>query len=241
MKFSSTPGLGNGLTRMFFVSLALVIAIGLSFIIHTERQFAIKQMHAHAALVFTIIEELITLHENATNTFLHDDILKWTSPLNQLAQHYHLSIRMSRADDRNQLLYVFPQDQVDSQVKQNHLVWIHRLLSVEPFVIDKSFSRKSLLPVQVEIQVHPYLDLVEVKQRLFAFLAMMALLAILVYATIKIMTARFLRELNVINKGIKQIETGYYNTRLPDFYFSELTDISDSYNQAMSQLEKICR
>ena len=235
MKSSSMPGLGSSLSRMFLLSLLLVVAIGLSFLWKTERQFLIQQSRERAVLVLEIIEEsLLRYQEELPTTQAMTD---WFFPLNQLAERYHLSI--SLVGENSQQLKFNADQKLEKRISKPYYSWFADWFSLEPIIIERTIPTQFFFPVKVVIEVKPSLDFSAIKQRMFTFLILMVLLAVLVYAAIKIITVRMFNELGVINRAIKQIETDHYNVKLPDFYFSELADISDSYNQATDRLEKL--
>ncbi len=221
------------------LSLLLVIAIGMSFIVHNERQSAINQMNKWAEFAFGIIHAGLLSNEFDTKSTKNQLLSQWKVSLNQLALDHHFVIQIIGENDEK-ILY-FPHQKNVTDTIQSDSGRISRLFSVDPLSIEKTFPQQLSLPVRVMIEVRPILDLAVIKQRILTFLGMMSLLAILMYSTIKIMTARFLRELDAINKGFYSIEKGHYRTSLPDFYFTELTRISGSYNNAVDQLEKVRR
>jgi two-component system sensor histidine kinase UhpB len=224
---------------MFMLSLLLVIAIGMSFMAHTERQSIITQMNQRAAFALGIIHAGLFSSEVDKESTENQLLSQWKLSLNQLALHDHLVIQIMGGNDQ-QILY-FPYQKNVTDIIQNDSGWISRLFSVDPLSIEKTIPQQLSSPIRVMIEVSPILDIALIKQRILTFLTMMSLLAVLVYATIKIMTARFLRELDVINKGVNSVEKGHYRAKLPDFYFAELSRISDSYNKAVDQLEKVRR
>ncbi|MEE9413066.1 MAG: sensor histidine kinase [Methylococcales bacterium] len=220
---------------MFLLSLLLVIAIGMSFMAHIERESIINHMNQRAEFALEIIGAGLLSNEfdkeNANNQLLSH----WGNSLRQLALFHHLSIQITGGND--QPILDFPHQKDAANSLQNADL-ISRLFSVNPLSIEKKFPQQRSAPIRVMIEVRPIVDHALIKWRLFTFLSVMTLLAILVYSTIKIMTARFLRGLDVINNGVNSVEKGHYLTQLPEFYFSELTRISDTYNQAVDKLEK---
>ncbi len=239
MEHNSPATLDNSLSRMFLLSLLLVTAIGMSFMVHTERQSMIKQMNQRAAFAMEIINAGLLSNEfnkhNTKNLFLS----QWNSSLNQLALHHHLTIKISGGNDQK-ILY-FPHQKTVTNTNQNDSDWVSSMFSVESLKIKKTFPQGLSPSIKVMIDVRSMVDVALIKQRIFSFLILMTLLATLVYAAIKILTARFLKDLNVINKAINTIEKGHYRIQLPEFHFSELARISGSYNQAVDQLEKVRR
>jgi two-component system sensor histidine kinase UhpB len=226
---------------MFVVSLLLVTAIGMSFMVNTERRSIITDMNQRAAMAFKIIDAGFQVSKVNTDSTQHLTS-EWMAPLNQLAHHNHLTIQITVGHKNtgiDQTILQFPQQYQPHNINLINSDWINRLFSAPALIIEKIFSPQQSPPIKVLISTEPVIDVELIKLRIYTFLSMMTLLASLVYTTIKIMTARFLRELDVVNKGIKQIETGYYRTQLPDFYFSELTRLSDTYNLATDKLEKI--
>lgn len=194
-------------------------------------------MAQRAALVLEVIDMRLLSDHFDKDMSNHQSSSHWISSLDQLAQHHHLTIRMTAGSDQ-QVLH-FPQQQTDTNNNQSDSDWIHALFFVKSLRIEKIVPQQLSSPINLNIEVNPLVDVALINQRIFGFLSVMTLLAILVFATIKIMTARFLRELNLVNKGINNVEKGQYRTPLPDFYFTELTRVSDSYNQAVDRLEKV--
>jgi two-component system sensor histidine kinase UhpB len=239
MEHKSPATLANSLSRMFLLSLLVVVAIGMSFMAHTERQSIIRQMNQRAALAMEIINVGLVGHELNKASAKNQLLTQWKISLNQLASHHHLAIHISDGNDQ-QILY-FPNQKNITNANQNDSDWVGRMFSVKSQTIKKTFQQGSSPAIKVMIDASPMVDVALIKQRIFTFLILMTLLATLVYAAIKIMTARFLKELNVINNGINYVEKGHYRMQLPEFYFSEIAHISDSYNQAVDQLEKARR
>ena len=237
MELKSPVTLDKSLSRMFLLSLLLVIAIGMSFMAHTERQSMIHQMNQRVVFAMESIDAGLLGGNFAGDATKNQLLSKWMVSFNQLALHHHLVIQISGGNDR-QILY-FPYQQKDTNIIQNDSDWISRWFSVRSQKIKTTYPQGLSPAIKVMIDVRPMADVALVKQRIFTFLCLMILLAVLVYAVIKIMTGRFLKELNAINKGINSVEQGHYTMQLPDFYFSELARISDSYNQAVDKLEKV--
>jgi len=214
----------------------LVIAIGLSFMVHTERQSVVNQMNQRAVFVLEMIREGLHNGQIKLGSTNHDTTTDCVFPLTQIAQHYHVSIQLVGED--NQAILDCPQYQFRDNPQQNYIEWVGQVFSVEPLTIEETFSKHLTVSVKMVVSVFPEIDIVVIKQRLFSFLSVMGLLAVLVFSAIKIMTTRLLNELNVVNKALKRVESGHYCTQLPDFYFVELSELSDSYNRAVAQLEK---
>jgi two-component system sensor histidine kinase UhpB len=204
--------------------------------VHTERRSIVNQMNQRAALIFEIIDAGLHAQQVSNDSTTDQIFSQRLVLLGRLALHHHLTIQLSAGVD-SQILY-FPRQQLVRSISPDDFDWVGNLLSVQSLSVEKIFPQQQSSPIKVLIEAEPVVDITLIKQRLLTFLSVMALLAVLVYTAINILTARFLRELDVINKGIKQIETGHYRTQLPDFYFSELTRLSDSYNLAADKLEK---
>ncbi len=218
------------------LSLLLVIAIGISFMVHVERELILNQMNQRAELALKMIDAGLLSNQIDQDRTKNQPLSQWKISLNQLALHHHLAIQVTGGND--QKIQYFPDQKQETNILQNDADWISRLFSVDSLSIEKKYPQQLAPQIKAMIEVTPMVDLALIKRRLFIFLSVMTLLAILVYATIKIMTARFLRGLDHINKGINAVEKGHYQAQLPDFYFAELTRISDSYNQAVDKLEK---
>ena len=208
--------------------------------LHTERQTLKRQMLERTNHALEVISLGLASAEHLSQAIYpinHNPLSKWGIPLNQLSQQNHLTILVTDLSTQK-VLYRSPPITENNQ-QQSPYQWVNFLIAIKPLRTDKTLPQSA--PVNVTIYAEPGPDLLIINKKIVSFLVLMALLGILVYSIIKIITSRFQRELNGINKAIKQIKRGHYNLQLPDLYFVELNEISDSYNQSIDQLEKIRR
>lgn len=221
------------LNLLITLSFALILLLGISFVINRARLAVQEEVSSTANLTLQLVEIALQNAEIGMDVKpgLQQRIVNQIAGLGE-TRHLHLEIRQLGApviDGRRVRAADLPRGAPD---------WFINLIGPEP----KEFRRKLAAPgmpdTEIIIRADPIDEIVEAwgEARVVLFLLVLFVLSatILVYITI----GRGLAPIDNILKALDGIEQGDYRLRLPQFNLPELSRISDKFNHMAAVLQR---
>lgn len=225
--------LRSRLNLLITLSFALILLLGISFVINRARLAVQEEVSSTANLTLQLVEIALQNAEVGMDVKpgLQQRIVNQIAGLGE-TRHLHLEIRQHGApviDGRRVRAEDLPRGAPD---------WFVNLIGPEP----KEFRRKLVAPgmpdTEIIIRADPIDEIVEAwgEARVVLFLLALFVLSatVLVYITI----GRGLAPIDNILKALDGIEQGDYRLRLPQFNLPELSRISDKFNHMAAVLQR---
>lgn len=224
------------LNLMILSIMALIVTLGAALVIHNARRAVLEEIHSSVNLALQLIEAGAAREKASKEQFAH-----WLLQINRLEEIRHLKIQIQRTEAFNGAADdgVKGDGQARSQgVRAKAPGWFIWAIAPEPLMVEKRIAREGGEPIHILIEADPTDEIAEVWNEARNFLGLVLIMALMVYGLVHIALGRAFRSVEVILKGLQEIESGNYGERLPDFSLPEFARISQAFNHTASALEK---
>ena len=158
----------------------------------------------------------------------------WLYRLSALKQTRHLNIQLKKPS--GSVINIIQNNQAADQQETPPDWFVNLVVSEYPeaeYQID-TFDNKSLTLI---IQANPMDEITEVWHETIAFFTSILLLVSLTFLSVHLVFNKTLQAINTIIEGLKKIENGEYQNRLPDFSTYEYGSIAKAINHMTDVLE----
>ncbi len=212
--------------------LFLVIFIVSSFYVIRSARIAVKEeMVSTANLTLQLVESILAAAENSEHPALQQRFL---DRLAEVEATRHLQIFVQRGISVEQNMPPPGMTPVHSDAP----AWFEELVRPRPVEFRRFFSGSGASYTLIILRADPSDEITEVwhdsRYILASLLVFIIAANILLYYTM----GRELAPIEVILRGLEQIEKGNYELRLPDFDLPELNSIANKFNHMAQVLQK---
>ena len=212
-------------TRILLISLCILI-LGGTLAIWQARNAVSEEVDSSISLALQLIKIGIgTTKSNETD---------WMNRLSTLKQTRHLKIQLKKPSGT--VINVIQNNQDVEQQETPPDWFVNLVVSDYPeaeYKID-TFDNNFLTLI---IQANPMDEITEVWHETIAFFTSILLLVSLTFLSVHLVFNKTLKAINTIVEGLKKIETGEYQNRLPDFSTHEYGSIAKAINHMTDVLE----
>jgi two-component system sensor histidine kinase UhpB len=204
--------------------LFVVVFIGAgSYVISNARRAVNEEIQASAKHTLQLIEVLLDSVDSSGQPGLQELMLQNFSKL-ESARHLQISVLRQSQRARQ-----FP-PQLRPVISSQAPLWFIQLVRPQPMEFRRRIALPGIEIIEIVIHADPSDEITEAwfesRSVLFFLLLFIVLANGLLYFTL----GRYLAPIESILTGLQRIETGDYNSRLPQYKLPELTRISDKFN-----------
>lgn len=218
--------------NLLLTILFLVIFVASSFYIIRSARLAVKEeMVSTADLTLQLVETILATAEKSKQPELRKRLL---DRLAEVETTRHLQIYVQRGMSLDQHMpppFVTP-------VHSDAPAWFEELVRPRPVEFRRIFSGPEASYTVVIIRADPSDEITEVwydtRYILVSLLIFIITANILLYYTM----GRALAPIEIILRGLEQIQKGNYELRLPEFNLPELNSIADKFNHMAQVLQR---
>lgn len=218
--------------NLLLTILFLVIFVASSFYIIRNARLAVKEeMVSTADLTLQLVETILATAEMSEQPELQRRLL---DRLAEVEATRHLQIFVQRGMSVDQHM---PPPSV-TPVYSDAPAWFEELVSPRPVEFRRIFSGSEATYTVIIIRADPSDEITEVwydtRYILVSLVIFIITANILLYYTM----GRALAPIEIILRGLEQIEKGNYELRLPEFNLPELNNIADKFNHMAQVLQR---
>jgi two-component system sensor histidine kinase UhpB len=157
----------------------------------------------------------------------------WLTKFNSLKQTRHLSIQLKEPSGR---VIGFAPSNPHPQSDELPPHWFINLVAADYPKVEHQITRFNGEQITLMIQANPLDEITEVWQESLAFFSALSLLTLFAFLSINLVFNKALKSIAVIVDGLKLIETGQYQQKLPDFSIQEYDNIAKAINHMTGEL-----
>jgi two-component system sensor histidine kinase UhpB len=161
------------------------------------------------------------------------DETDWLPKFNSLNQTRHLSIQL-KAPSGEIISVAHNNQQTHHQEKPPH--WFVSLVEGQHPKAEHPITAFGGKQLTLIIQANPLDEITEVWQESIAFFSSLLLLTLFTFLAVNLAFNKALKSIAIIVNGLKIIETGQYQRKLPDFSIQEYDSIAKAINHLAGEL-----
>ena len=157
----------------------------------------------------------------------------WLPKFNSLNQTRHLSIQL-KAPSGEIISVTHKNQQTHHQEKPPH--WFVSLVEGQHPKAEHTITAFGGKQLTLIIQANPLDEITEVWHESIAFFSSLLLLTLITFLAVNLAFNKALKSIAIIVNGLKIIETGQYQRKLPDFSIQEYDSIAKAINHLAGEL-----
>lgn len=217
------------LNLMISLTMLLIVGTGTVFVVDNARRAVIEEMESSVNLVLQLVDA-----NPARTTESEAALVNWLHELSTLDTTRHLHIQVEQAPEKFiRVAPINPPRPVSAA--PGWFVW-----AVTPplRIADKRVQRPDGGQIRVAIEANPSDEIEEAWSEAQGFLMLMVALALTISLLVHITLGRAFQRVNVILRGLEDIERGDYSQRLRPFALPEFDRISEAVNHMAETLQQ---
>ena len=205
------------------IGLTMIIIIGAGF--HFAVQYARQTVRNDAQSAVHLALELIRvgLPPGTQSTV---DLHQWMNQVGRLEKIRHLNL--SIINPTAPVISPMPENQGHQASVPG---WYRWGVAPEPIIVERTFGQGQLQPFTIRIAASGDDEIKEAWIETRAFLVLLLTLAGAIYGIVHIIVGQAFKPVGTILDGLKRLESGDFDTRLPHFSLPELDRLSGSINR----------
>ncbi|ESS72418.1 methanol utilization control sensor protein MoxY [Methyloglobulus morosus KoM1] len=161
------------------------------------------------------------------------DVDAWLPRFVSLDQTRHLSIQLKRAIG-NAVNFSAKTSVSRETAPPRWFVW---LISAQSPIVEQHLTNADGEAVSLIIQANPIDEISEAWQESRAFFATLVLMTVIIFLAINLLFNKTIKTITLIVEGLKAIEQGNYQFKLPDFSTQEYDSIAKAINHTADVLD----
>ena len=219
------------INRWIFLAAFTILLLGGWLTIWQARHAVNQEVDASINLAVQLIE--LSLSQEKNNA---QNIADWLPPFALLKATRHLTIQLQQ--DSGEWGQVLKHKSVVAPVNLPpawFIAWMGQSTpEVEYALINVSGESLSLM-----IQANPLDEITEVWQESLVFFSALLLLTLISFIAVHLVFRRSLSTIQQIVTGLKMVESGKYQQKLPEFSIQEYADIAQAVNHMTAKLQRV--
>ncbi|NJD05419.1 MAG: methanol utilization protein MoxY [Methylococcaceae bacterium] len=213
---------------MIALTMLIIIGTGTLFVIHNARRSVVEEVRSSVNMALQLIDAgLVRTSENEAA------LLSWLHELSLLEKTRHLHIQVQQPPEKI-IQLAAPPGPAETTAAPGWFVW-----AVTPALLlgEKQVQRPDGRLIRIAIEANPRDEIEEAWNEASGFLWLMVALAVTVYVLVHVTLGQAFQSVNVILRGLEDIERGDYNKRLEPFRLPEFERIAGAINHMAVTLE----
>lgn len=215
--------------RILFSSLCILI-LGGSIAIWQARHAVEKEIDSSINLSLQMITFSLSRASQTTPTEID-----WLTRLNSLKETRHLSIQLKRPSGQ---IVNFIHKNLETEAGKKPPQWFINLVGAQYPKAEHQLTSPSGEHLTLLIMADPLDEITEVWQESLAFFSSIFFLTLFTFLAVHVVFNKAIKAISVIVDGLKVIETGQYQQRLPEFSTQEYDSISKAINHMAGVLNE---
>ncbi|MEQ1528037.1 MAG: ATP-binding protein [Methylococcales bacterium] len=213
--------------RILFSSLC-ILCLGGSIAIWQARNAVNEEVQSSINLAV----QLITIGFSQVPQTLMDET-DWLPKFNSLKETRHLNIQLKEPSGQ---LISFAHKNQQTEHNEKPPQWFVGLVEGRHPQAQHQITTADGKQLTLLIQANPLDEITEVWQESIAFFSSLFLLTLLTFLAVNVVFNKALKSIEIIVDGLKIIETGHYQQKLPEFTTKEYASIAGAINHMATEL-----
>jgi two-component system sensor histidine kinase UhpB len=212
---------------MITLAMLLIVGVGAVFVLHNARRSVDTEVRSSVTMALQLIEAGV-----ARNVDNEAALMDWLRDLSLLEQTRHLRIQVRRPPEK--IIQFAGPPRLETPGVPGWFVWA---VSPAPLVGEKLAHGLAGQDIHIGVEANPADEIEEAWIEARGFLLMMLTLAAAIAMLVHITLGRAFKSVNVILKGLTDIEQGNYGSRIEPIRLPEFDRISAAVNHMAETLE----
>jgi two-component system sensor histidine kinase UhpB len=214
------------LNLMIALTMLIIIGAGTLFVVHNARRSVVEEVRSSVNMALQLIDA--GLARTAEN---ESALMGWLHELSLLEKTRHLHIQVRQPPEK--IIQLAAPGEAEDTAAPGWFVW-----AVTPALLvgDKQVQRPDGRLIRIGIEANPRDEIEEAWNEARGFLWLMIALAVTVYVLVHVTLGQAFQSVNVILRGLEDVERGDYNKRLEPFQLPEFERIAGAINHMAATL-----
>lgn len=216
--------------RIFLTSIAILI-LGGSVAIWQARDAVSREIDSSLNLAAQFIQ--LNFPQSQQTAF---DVDTWLPRFVSLEQTRHLNIQLKKPEGEVISYSAKQREDIDAEAYMPPQ-WFINLVSAEYPQLEQQLTTADGEQITLIIQADPLDEIVEVWEESFSFFVSLLVMTLITFLAVNLAFNKAFKAIAVIVDGLKAIEQGQYQHKLPDFSIQEYDSIAKAINHMTHTLD----
>jgi len=207
----------------------LILLIGGAVAIWHARGAVDREIDSSLNLTLQLVQ--LSFSQNKRSNF---DVNEWLPGFVAMRQTRHLTIQLKKPSGE---IVNFNSVQERRSDKEMPPRWFIKLVSSQYPEVEKQLTTLDGQSITLLIKANPLDEISEVWEESLAFFVSLVVMTLMTCLAVNLAFNKALKSIGVIVEGLKSIETGHYDQKLPEFSINEYDSIAGAINHMTEVLD----